>query len=89
MGQLWDNFGTTLGQLWNYLNLIINNLNIFFGKVLGQLWDNFGTTLGQLWDKKGGNEGEKERKGGNKKNIKKHFVNPIHFYTFAMNFKIK
>ena len=45
--EIWDNFGTTLGQLWNYLNLIVNNLNIFFGKVLGQLWDKFGKTLGQ------------------------------------------
>ena len=36
LGQIWDNFGTILGQI--------------LGTILGQFWDKFGTILGQFWD---------------------------------------
>ena len=39
LGSLWDHFGVTLGPLWGH-----------FGDTLGSLWGHFGVTLGTLWD---------------------------------------
>jgi hypothetical protein len=37
-----EGFGKCLGNVWNILYLIINDLILFFGKCLGNVWEMFG-----------------------------------------------
>jgi hypothetical protein len=73
VGNVWELRGKCLGNVWNFLILIINTLNTFRGKCLGIVWEMFGKCLGNFLGFEGGLGGNclGKLRGGYKKKIKK------------------